>query len=67
MGWAVLPPLVGTTSDTFPHLSHTYVFFTPQINDRYEFPDVLDLDFEDRKIFAPEADKTVRNLYRLHR
>ena len=54
----MVPPLI---------TPHTYVVFTPQINDRYEFPDVLDLDFEDRKIFAPEADKTVRNLYRLHR
>ena len=50
-----------------PHLPPHCLLFTPQINDRYEFPDVLDLDFDDRKIFAPEADKTVRNLYRLHR
>lgn len=38
-----------------------------QINDRYEFPEELDLDFKDRCIFASEADKNVRNQYRLHR
>lgn len=37
-----------------------------QINDRYEFPDVLDLDVEDGKYLSPGADRSVRNLYRLH-
>ena len=37
-----------------------------QINDRYEFPDELDLDVEDGKFLAPEADRSVRNLYKLH-
>ena len=32
-----------------------------QINDRYEFPDVLDLDREDRKYLSPTADRSVRN------
>lgn len=37
-----------------------------QVNDRYEFPDQLDLDVEDGKYLSPSADRTVRNLYRLH-
>ena len=37
-----------------------------QINDRYEFPDELDLDVEDGKFLSPDADRSVRNLYRLH-
>ena len=32
-----------------------------QINDRYEFPDVLDLDCGDRKYLSPTADSSVRN------
>lgn len=40
---------------------------TKQINDRYEFPLQLDLDRENRKYLSPEADKSVRNLYTLHR
>lgn len=37
-----------------------------QINDRYEFPDELDLDVDDGKFLAPDADRSVRNLYKLH-
>lgn len=37
-----------------------------QINDRYEFPDELDLDVGDGKFLSPDADRSVRNLYRLH-
>ena len=37
-----------------------------QINDRYEFPDELDLDVEDGKFLSPDADRSVRNLYKLH-
>jgi len=37
-----------------------------QINDRYEFPDELDLDVDDGKFLAPGADRSVRNLYKLH-
>lgn len=37
-----------------------------QINDRYEFPDELDLDVDDGKFLSPDADRSVRNLYRLH-
>lgn len=37
-----------------------------QINDRYEFPDQLDLDVEDGKFLSPDADRNVRNLYKLH-
>lgn len=37
-----------------------------QINDRYEFPDELDLDVDNGKFLAPEADRSVRNLYKLH-
>ncbi len=37
-----------------------------QINDRYEFPDELDLDVDDGKFLAPEADRSVRNKYKLH-
>ncbi|PHT46462.1 Ubiquitin carboxyl-terminal hydrolase 12 [Capsicum baccatum] len=38
-----------------------------KINDRYEFPLQLDLDRENGKYLSPEADKSVRNLYKLHR
>lgn len=38
-----------------------------QINDRYEFPLQLDLDKENGKYLSPEADRSVRNLYTLHR
>jgi len=38
-----------------------------QINDRYEFPLQLDLDREDGRYLSPDADKSVRNLYTLHR
>jgi len=38
-----------------------------QINDRYEFPLELDLDRENGKYLSPDADKSVRNLYTLHR
>ncbi|KAL8538971.1 hypothetical protein ACS0TY_000829 [Phlomoides rotata] len=37
-----------------------------KINDRYEFPLQLDLDRENGKYLAPEADRGVRNLYTLH-
>ena len=37
-----------------------------QINDRYEFPDELDLDLEDGKWLSENADRSVRNLYKLH-
>ncbi|KAA3481509.1 ubiquitin carboxyl-terminal hydrolase 13-like isoform X3 [Gossypium australe] len=38
-----------------------------KINDRYEFPLQLDLDREDGKYLSPAADRSVRNLYTLHR
>ncbi|KAI7736785.1 hypothetical protein M8C21_016432, partial [Ambrosia artemisiifolia] len=38
-----------------------------KINDRYEFPLELDLDRENGKYLSPDADKSVRNLYTLHR
>lgn len=37
-----------------------------QINDRYEFPDELDLDVEGGKWLSENADRSVRNLYKLH-
>ena len=37
-----------------------------KINERFEFPTVLDMDREGAKYFTDEADKSVRNLYRLH-
>jgi ubiquitin carboxyl-terminal hydrolase 7 len=37
-----------------------------KINDRYAFPETLDLDSGDRKYLTAEADHTVRNLYKLH-
>ncbi|CAL8466972.1 g6508 [Coccomyxa elongata] len=37
-----------------------------KINDRYEFPEELDLDFGDGKYLSENADRSVRNLYRLH-
>eukprot|EP00238_Polyblepharides_amylifera_P000665 CAMPEP_0196572050 /NCGR_PEP_ID=MMETSP1081-20130531/2168_1 /TAXON_ID=36882 /ORGANISM="Pyramimonas amylifera, Strain CCMP720" /LENGTH=1108 /DNA_ID=CAMNT_0041889233 /DNA_START=195 /DNA_END=3521 /DNA_ORIENTATION=- len=37
-----------------------------KINERYEFPSELDLDVENHKYLTPTADKSVRNLYRLH-
>jgi hypothetical protein len=38
-----------------------------KINDRYEFPLQLDLDREDGKYLSPDADRSVRNHYTLHR
>ncbi|XP_022851790.1 ubiquitin carboxyl-terminal hydrolase 12-like [Olea europaea var. sylvestris] len=38
-----------------------------KINDRYEFPLELDLDRDNGKYLSPEADRSVRNLYMLHR
>jgi ubiquitin carboxyl-terminal hydrolase 7 len=40
--------------------------FFRQINDRYEFPDELDLDVGNGKYLSPNADRKVRNRYRLH-
>jgi hypothetical protein len=37
-----------------------------QINDRYEFPDELDLDVGEGKYLSENADRSVRNLYKLH-
>ncbi|KAK8654213.1 hypothetical protein V6N13_128186 [Hibiscus sabdariffa] len=37
------------------------------INDRHEFPLQLDLDRDDGKYLSPEADRSVWNLYTLHR
>ncbi|XP_040243046.1 ubiquitin C-terminal hydrolase 12 isoform X16 [Aegilops tauschii subsp. strangulata] len=37
-----------------------------KINDRYEFPLQLDLDRDDGKYLAPDADRSIRNLYTLH-
>ena len=37
-----------------------------QINDRYEFPEELDLDRDNRRYMSRTADPKVRNLYRLH-
>lgn len=37
-----------------------------KINDRYEFFEELDLDVEDGKYLAGGADRSVRNLYKLH-
>ncbi|CAA0818763.1 Ubiquitin carboxyl-terminal hydrolase 12 [Striga hermonthica] len=38
-----------------------------KINDRYEFPLELDLDRDNGKYLSPEADRSIRNLYMLHR
>ncbi|KAL6841585.1 hypothetical protein ACP4OV_028524 [Aristida adscensionis] len=37
-----------------------------KINDRYEFPQQLDLDKDGGKYLAPDADRSTRNLYTLH-
>lgn len=37
-----------------------------QINDRYEFPELLDLDRGGRGYLSASADPTKRNLYKLH-
>ena len=37
-----------------------------QINDRYEFPEVLDLDIDNCKYLSENVDRSVRNKYRLH-
>eukprot|EP00883_Tetradesmus_obliquus_P008816 jgi/Sobl393_1/19554/SZX64323.1 len=37
-----------------------------KINDRYEFYDELDLDRGDGKYLSPQADRSVRNQYKLH-
>eukprot|EP00899_Mesostigma_viride_P026981 jgi/Mesvir1/7468/Mv25119-RA.2 len=39
---------------------------TAKINDRYEFPQELDLDVDNRKYLTQDADPSVRNLYELH-
>lgn len=44
----------------------TILFVAAQINDRYEFPEELDLDAGDGRFLAADADRSVRNLYRLH-
>lgn len=36
------------------------------MNDRYEFGEVLDLDVDGGKYLTPSADRSIRNLYRLH-
>ena len=46
--------------------SRSAALSAPQINDRYEFPDELDLDAGDGRFLAADADRSVRNLYRLH-
>ena len=43
-------------------LAHVYVGCWVQINDRYEFNDVLDLDVKDGQYLADSADRSVRNL-----
>ena len=46
-----------------------YDFATDQmakINERFEFPTTLDMDRDDHRYFTEDADKSVRNLYRLH-
>lgn len=37
-----------------------------QINDRYEFPETLDLDNGDRKYLSQSSDPSKCNLYKLH-
>ncbi|KAL6758807.1 hypothetical protein V8C86DRAFT_1411207 [Haematococcus lacustris] len=37
-----------------------------KINDRYEFPEELDLDLDGGRYLSPGADRSVRLLYRLH-
>eukprot|EP00878_Enallax_costatus_P010709 GHUV01011185.1.p1 GENE.GHUV01011185.1~~GHUV01011185.1.p1 ORF type:complete len:671 (+),score=192.28 GHUV01011185.1:167-2179(+) len=37
-----------------------------KINDRYMFYDELDLDVDNGKYLSPQADRTVRNKYKLH-
>lgn len=37
-----------------------------KINSRFEFPDMLDLDVDDRKYLTADSDPNVRNLYKLH-
>lgn len=51
----------------FLSMSDTNHVSTVQINDRYEFPLQLDLDRENGKYLSPDADRSVRNLYTLHR
>jgi len=37
-----------------------------KINDHYEFYSILDLDIDNRKYLTANADRSVRNLYKLH-
>eukprot|EP00798_Chlamydomonas_sp_ICE-L_P022134 gene22134-29196_t len=37
-----------------------------KINNRYEFFETLDLDFENGACLSPNCDRSVRNMYRLH-
>ena len=61
---ALLKPLASTKAVE----SRRFSFAWPalQINDRYEFPEQLDLDYGHRRFLAKEADQSVRNLYKLH-
>jgi len=61
---ALGPMINERTSWWFIHLIQILPW---QINDRYEFPLQLDLDREDGKYLSPDADRSVRNLYTLHR
>ncbi len=69
-----LPPhrghhqLLPTACPSLPILTLSIPVLPPplQINDRYEFSEDLDLDVGDGKYLAPTADRSVRNLYKLH-
>ncbi|KAI4995948.1 hypothetical protein ZWY2020_040450, partial [Hordeum vulgare] len=50
----------------FPPLVLLFLSRLLIINDRYEFPLQLDLDRDDGKYLAPDADRSIRNLYTLH-
>lgn len=55
---------------SFPFTNARLVYlgalYQSQINDRYVFPEMLDLDIDDRKYQADSADRSTRNLFRLH-
>ena len=51
---------------THPLQSFNSLFRNLQIHDWYEFDEVLDLDVGGGKYLSPDADRSVRNKYRLH-
>mmetsp|Transcript_7331 Transcript_7331/g.19028 ORF Transcript_7331/g.19028 Transcript_7331/m.19028 type:complete len:1112 (-) Transcript_7331:2065-5400(-) len=59
-----LPPVLELQLKRFEYDFHRDTMV--KINDRYEFPERLDLDVGNRKYFSPSSDRSQRNVYLLH-